>query len=148
MPLMASPKISVGSDIKYFCTRCQLELGHTVLAMMSGEPARVRCNTCRSERNYRAKKAVETILRSNTPRPKIVRPDLFHQKLQASLMKTPKTYRIDQSFEMDDVVQHPSFGKGVVIKLSYPDRVEILFQDQSRVLACKLAKPEDESDEV
>lgn len=39
---------------------------------------------------------------------------------------------------MDDIVQHPVFGKGVVLKLSFPDRMEVLFPDQSRVLVCKL----------
>src|SRR5437879_997779 len=104
---MVSPKLVVGSDIKYLCSKCNLELGHTIVAMVSGVPVRVRCNTCRTERNYRQKKTVDAILRTNTPRPKIVRPDLFQEKLRASAMKTPKKYRIDESFDVNDVVDHP-----------------------------------------
>ncbi|MDB5036631.1 MAG: hypothetical protein JWQ35_159 [Bacteriovoracaceae bacterium] len=135
---MALTKLAVGSDIKYLCSKCNLELSHTIIAMIGSEPARIRCNTCRTERNYRRKKVTDLILRPGAPRPKIMRPDMFQAKLQENLMKTPKTYRIDQSFEVNDVIQHPSFGKGVVIKAMFPDRVEVLFQDQSRVLMCKL----------
>ena len=138
MNVMGARKLAVGSDIKYLCTKCQLELGHTIVAMVGSEPARIRCNTCRTERNYRQKTSVEAILKSSSPKPKIVRPDLFQAKLQENLMKTQKPYRIYQNFELNDVIQHPTFGQGVVIKLSFPDRVEVLFKDQSRVLMCKL----------
>ncbi len=137
---MAAQKLQVGSDIVYHCTKCDLDLGHTIVAMVGAEPVRVRCNTCRTERNYRAKKTVEAILRPSSVRPKIVRPDLYQQKLQDNLMKTPKNYRIDATFEMNDVVIHSKFGKGVVIRLQPPDRVEILFQDESRVLMCKFSE--------
>src|SRR2546422_867426 len=43
----------VGADIDAWCTRCKMNLGHTILAMVSGRPVRVRCNTCQGEHNYR-----------------------------------------------------------------------------------------------
>src|SRR5437588_9021934 len=44
----------VGGDVDAFCTRCKMELGHTILAMVGSRPARVRCNTCQGEHNYRS----------------------------------------------------------------------------------------------
>lgn len=135
---MTFTKIAVGSDVVYHCSRCSLDLGHTVVAMVGNQPARVRCNTCKSERNFRQKKTVDAILKSFAPRPKIIRPDLYQEKIQANLMKNTKPYRTDASFELDDVIEHKVFGKGVVIKVVFPDRVEVLFKDQSRVLMCRL----------
>src|SRR3954462_8059466 len=43
----------VGGDIDSWCTRCKMTLGHTILAMVGSKPARVRCNTCQGEHNYR-----------------------------------------------------------------------------------------------
>src|SRR5207302_3841179 len=43
----------VGGDVDAFCTRCKMELGHTILAMVGARPVRVRCNTCGGEHNYR-----------------------------------------------------------------------------------------------
>jgi hypothetical protein len=53
-------------------------------------------------------------------------------------MKNPKTYRADQPFEMKDVINHPKFGKGIVIRIQPPDRMEVLFPDESRILVCAL----------
>ena len=49
--------LKVGEDIDAWCTRCKMSLGHTILAIVSGRPARVRCNTCQGEHNYRGSTA-------------------------------------------------------------------------------------------
>lgn len=42
-----------GDDVDAYCTRCKIDLTHTVLAMADEEtPERVRCNTCGSEHRY------------------------------------------------------------------------------------------------
>src|SRR2546422_898504 len=45
--------LRVGGDIDAWCTRCKMNLGHTILALVGTRPARVRCNTCHGEHNYR-----------------------------------------------------------------------------------------------
>ena len=44
----------VGGEVDVFCTRCKMELGHTILAMVGQTIARVQCNTCRGQHAYRA----------------------------------------------------------------------------------------------
>ena len=47
----------IGKDVKGFCSRCKLNLAHTVLTVTAGQkPDRVRCNTCKSERTFRPAK--------------------------------------------------------------------------------------------
>jgi hypothetical protein len=42
-----------GDDIDAYCTRCKMDLTHTVLTMATLElPERVRCNTCGSEHRF------------------------------------------------------------------------------------------------
>src|SRR5512144_3184296 len=42
-----------GDDTDAYCTRCKMDLTHTVLAMADElTPERVRCNTCGSEHRY------------------------------------------------------------------------------------------------
>ncbi|PIR23006.1 MAG: hypothetical protein COV44_04605 [Deltaproteobacteria bacterium CG11_big_fil_rev_8_21_14_0_20_45_16] len=146
MPL---PKISVGSDIVYHCSKCKLELGHRIVAMMGNEPARVRCNTCYSERNYRRAKPPADpnprVRASSAPRPKLSgrqNEEFYHQKLKEAATRTDIPYRIDISPALGDPVQHKVFGRGVVLKLIPPDRVDIIFKDQVRTLACKIVPPE------
>lgn len=131
--------MKVGEDFKYFCSRCQLELGHRILAMVGTQPARLRCNTCFSERNYRQKREpkISVAERRRPSARQLKSEDFYAQKIQSTLMKTPKPYRIDVEVESDDVVDHKIFGRGVVLKVIPPDRMEILFREEVKVLACK-----------
>jgi CxxC motif-containing protein len=148
--MSSAKKVQVGGDIPYHCPKCDLKLSHTVLAMVGSEPARVKCNTCKSERNYsraratgsggvrtQGRKKVEVVSGSG-PKPKHHSVDLYNEKLQASVMKTPKAFNINESFEEGDVIEHKKFGKGVVLKVIPPDRMEVIFRDETRALACKI----------
>ena len=42
-----------GGEADSFCTRCRMVLAHTILALEGGKPARVECNTCHGQHNYR-----------------------------------------------------------------------------------------------
>lgn len=127
-----------GSEILYDCPRCNLKLGHTILAMVSNQPARVRCNTCKSERNYRRKSPQR---RENKTTPAVERKRsgptdtaFYNELLKKSYDRTPKSYRATEPFAEGDVIEHISFGKGVVSKLIFPDRMEVVFPDEIRVL--------------
>jgi len=134
---MSQNQARVGGDIKQLCSRCNLELTHTVLAVVGNTPARIRCNTCRSERNYKAPK-LQTILRSpREPRAKVSDEGLYQRKLKENATKPEKAYRIDAELAANDLVNHSVFGRGVVLKTIPPDRAEILFKEQSRVLVCR-----------
>src|SRR3989338_6304790 len=95
---MVKQKLKVGGYMKYYCSRCKLELGHTVVAMINNQPARVKCDTCKTEHNYRVKKNIDQILRHEPQkiRPKTYHPELYQQKLKEASSKAPKPYRIDE----------------------------------------------------
>jgi hypothetical protein len=46
---------SVGGDIDAWCTKCKLELGHTITALVDNLPKKVKCNTCSAQHIFRAK---------------------------------------------------------------------------------------------
>ena len=45
----------VGGEVVAFCTKCRMDLAHTIIAMDGTKPARVQCNTCNGQHNYRGK---------------------------------------------------------------------------------------------
>lgn len=140
---MPANSLNVGAEIKYLCPRCQLELAHTVLAMIGRDPVRIRCNTCRSERNYRAPKAFEprSERKAATTRAPVADESLYHKRLKEHATRPEKTYSMNETFEMNDIVIHPTFGRGIVIRTIFPDRLEVLFKEQSRVLMGKILPP-------
>lgn len=48
---MREPRL--GDDIDDFCVRCKRVMNHSVVSVVNGEPAKVRCRTCHSDHDYR-----------------------------------------------------------------------------------------------
>jgi hypothetical protein len=66
----------LGDDIDDFCVRCKRIMNHSVVSVMNGAPAKVRCRTCHSDHDYRHEQA---------PPPKV---DLRKQALFNEVLKT------------------------------------------------------------
>lgn len=52
--------------------------------------------------------------------------------------ETPKPYAMSGVFALQDFIEHPAFGRGEVIKLTPPDKMDILFQEGVKTLRCKV----------
>lgn len=50
--------------------------------------------------------------------------------------KTPLHYKMSGSFKKDDIIDHDTFGKGVVIDSDYK-KIDVLFSDKLRTLVCE-----------
>ncbi len=48
---MREPRL--GDDIDDFCVRCKRIMNHSVVSVINGEPAKVRCRTCHSDHDFR-----------------------------------------------------------------------------------------------
>jgi len=46
-------KPAAGEHTACYCTKCKMDLGHTIVAMVGDKIIRVKCRTCGSEHNYR-----------------------------------------------------------------------------------------------
>ncbi|NUN12344.1 MAG: hypothetical protein HUU55_01765 [Myxococcales bacterium] len=49
--------IAVGRDIDGWCTRCKMDLAHTIVAMVDVKVVQARCNTCHSVHKYHVPKS-------------------------------------------------------------------------------------------
>lgn len=113
-------------------------MNHTIVALVDGRPGRVECNTCKGIHNYRQ----PTVKKSAAaPRKRVTRkvdPDLV---LWAELSLDSKkgnavTYSLQGVFKPEQIINHPTFGLGKVVRLVPPNKVEILFQDGCKLLRC------------
>ena len=66
----------------------------------------------------------------------------LHSAWQESMVRlsaqTPRPYSMQEAFEVDSLLEHPSFGRGVVLKAIKPDKIDVLFEDGLKTLRCKL----------
>ena len=123
------------------CTKCKLLLTHTVVLHNSeGIVERVQCRTCGSEHKYHPekKKAAKKPVKKKKPAAKSRKPDaaaIFEQLAAKFQDKKPVPYTMQGSYQTDDVIDHKTFGKGIVTGVSY-QKMEVAFADASRLLVC------------
>jgi hypothetical protein len=134
-------KTPVAQNVVTMCTKCKMELSHAVIAHnAAGIIAKVKCHTCGSEHKYSpAKKkapakTVKTKKRSTRTK-KVDYGKEFEKLAEKFKEKTPVHYSMSGSFRADDVIDHRTFGRGIVTSVSY-QKMEVAFPDRPRVLVC------------
>jgi hypothetical protein len=131
--------LKVGEDIDAWCTRCKMSLGHTILAIVSGRPARVRCNTCQGEHNYRGSSAAPPKKGSWEPREVRERREAkpavtsWEALLAGKDLARARKYSAKETYAADEVIQHPSFGVGLVQEVR-GDKIQVAFKADVKTL--------------
>lgn len=147
-----------GSEVLAYCGSCKMDLMAVILAMNGASIARVQCKTCKGERAYRAPKGVKepgaagtvssTTTRKTAPKAKEPEPRgvpvaiEWKRLLDDAVAKKNRriTYIPKETFILGDIVDHPSFGPGIVTKLHFPNKAEIIFQNDVKLLVHSLGK--------
>ena len=50
-------ELRLGDIIDDFCVKCKRLTNHSIVSLVNGEPAKVRCRTCYSDHDYRHEQA-------------------------------------------------------------------------------------------
>jgi hypothetical protein len=142
--------LSAGSEIDAWCTKCRLDLGHRIVAMVLTKPKRVECQTCGSQHNYRAPKTLGSakLVQGRTSRPPSSVPrvtakaraeaDRIHDwesRVNGQPGNAFTRYSMERSYKEGELVSHRKFGDGFVVALRGGGKVEIMFRDGIRTLA-------------
>jgi hypothetical protein len=121
----------VGGEVDAFCTRCQLLLAHTVIAMVGAVPVKVECNTCRNVHRFRGASTAVKRPATRTPRGG---PTLSFEQMLATYTAAPRQYASTGLFSTGDVVDHAAFGRGFVSGMKDPGKVEVTFRSGVKTL--------------
>lgn len=146
---MAKP-LEAGSEIDAWCTKCRMDLGHRVVAMLDGRPKRVECQTCNSQHNYRAAKAPSAAPRARTrattgarsaastashrTKAEATRRNEWEARVLGQAATAFARFSVERTFAVGDLVLHKKFGEGYVTELLEGRKVSILFRDGPRTL--------------
>ena len=131
--------LRVGGDIDAWCTRCKMNLGHTILALVGTRPARVRCNTCHGEHNYRRDGGDGPRKGSWEPREarerREARPSVtsWEALLAGKDLSRARKYSAKEKYAADELIQHPSFGIGLVQEVR-GDKIQVAFKADVKTL--------------
>ncbi|HEY1086582.1 MAG TPA: hypothetical protein VGE37_02770 [Archangium sp.] len=145
--------IRVGGEVDAACGKCELNLAHTIIAMVGQKIVKVKCNTCGNEHQFRGTQplvkatsfaapkrassgSASAPKRSSAATVTVSWDDQFKGK---DLTKAKK-YSPRETFVVDDVVDHPTFGLGLV-RAVRGDKVEIAFKQEDKTLVHGKAPP-------
>jgi hypothetical protein len=107
-------------------------LAHTIEAMVGSKPARVTCNTCKSQHSYKAQ-APGTRASSGSPRaPK--RSTSYQSLMKAKESTAARAYSTTTTYVLGDYLDHPTFGRGVATAVKDGSKIEVLFETGSKTL--------------
>ncbi len=144
---MPNTEKTAGDHVDARCTRCRVTTNHTIIAMVGDRPARVRCNTCGGDHNYRPLSQAKPAKPAATAGVKPARRNAADRRREAlqeewqELTASPGLtvpYSMDRAFRLDDLIEHPTFGVGVVKAVIKPNKIEVLFASGTKSLRCKL----------
>jgi hypothetical protein len=123
----------IGTEVLSFCGRCKLPLTHTIVSITKkGTVDRCECKTCGAVHKYRDPKKVK-----GASAPKKASPQEVWKKAMADPKAPPKPYIMAAEFNAEDIIDHPSFGKGFVVELIEPNKLRVVFESGEKVLIHK-----------
>jgi hypothetical protein len=136
-------ELKVGGELDAWCTSCRLMKWHTIVALVDGKPAKVECQGCNKQHQYRAQppgsgeKPEKAPRAPRAPRARSARsaaatPAVDFETLLAGRAADARVYSPNETYALNDVVRHPTFDVGVVTATPAPQKIEIAFRDGSR----------------
>jgi hypothetical protein len=129
----------VGGEVDALCTRCELVLAHTVIAMVGAAPVKVECNTCHGVHKYRGASGPKDRAlppKGRTPRaPRAEKVTIsFEELLAGRKVDAAAPYSAKRSYAVDDVLDHPIFGRGFVSVVRDGGKIEVTFRTDVKIL--------------
>ena len=157
-------KGEVGREIQAYCSKCKVDTIHMITSIEAGVISRVMCRLCLSYHKYKAaqsqdnekevnvkrsaatktKKAasstVKTTKTASKAAPKQPRKtrakktESWDDLILTVNEKDAVTYTIDGAYDDGMVLNHKAFGLGVIKNILSEKKMEVVFQDGTKIL--------------
>lgn len=163
---MSEKKLKIAGEVDSYCTKCKLDLSHRIISMTGDKPHQVECLTCRSHHLYRKPKSAPPDPSSKPSRASSSGASSGEKRAKTGSSvsakalaaaaaenarertwekvvsgKTPadfKPYRTTSTFGYNDLIHHSKFGDGYVVVVHDGKKMDVMFKDGVRTLACGL----------
>ena len=140
-----------GQEIDSQCLKCKRVTNHIIIAMAEEKIAKVECNVCGASHKYRPPKikkpkAVKKkkAVAKKTPKKPIneIKAEAHFEEIMDGLdPSTAKPYSMTETFRKNDLIDHSSFGLGLITSTILPNKIEVTFKVGSKILICNLKNP-------
>jgi hypothetical protein len=141
-----------GENIDAHCLKCKHVLAHIVMYEVNGSISKVKCKTCGAEHKYRGvkppaqkkgpterglkEKRTKAAVGKMAVNPAPIQWETRRRNLDPEIPVKP--YRIQDHYQVSDVIRHPAFGLGFIEKIVTNNRMEVLFQEAIKSMAMNI----------
>jgi hypothetical protein len=129
-------KTSPGKNIESYCTKCKVNLDHTIMAMDGEAIEKVRCRICGSSHKYRNPLVAQKVRKPGAKKGvgEEATAAIVWDACLVEAKGKERDYSMASKYHRGDIVNHQTFGKGIVMKL-YANKCDMLFKDRERLMA-------------
>jgi hypothetical protein len=114
-------------------------LAHVVMAKVESQVKKVKCHTCGSEHVYRGTTA--PVAKPATKRraaPATIRASDYDLLMKGRDLTRARKYKPAVTFDKNEIVDHPTFGMGIVVKEKDGNKIDVAFRDGLKTLVHRL----------
>ena len=138
-------KLEAGNEITSHCLKCKDNTNHTIIALVDGKVAKVECNVCKAKHKYRPEKPAKAVAAKKKPTArataaaaaKLAKIEAHFEELVAGRDEAVAlAYSMTDTFKRNDLINHPMFGLGVVSEIVMPNKIEVVFRQETKLMLC------------
>lgn len=134
--------VEVGKEILSYCGKCKLALAHVIISVnKKGGVDRCECKTCGNKHKYRDpdKQTKSRAKAKVTPKKAAVSSEERWNKAIADAKGIPISYEMSGEYSQGSLIDHHTFGTGIVEELIGDNKIKVIFKDGTKVLIHKRA---------
>ncbi len=125
----------VGKNIESYCGKCKVNRDHAIMTMDGEKVVKVRCKMCGSMHKYKNPLDAQKVRKPRAKKGGEAKTaELVWAASLAEAKGKERDYNMALKYRVGDIVNHQTFGKGIVVKL-YSNKCDMLFKDRERLMA-------------
>jgi hypothetical protein len=135
---MSSTPMAVGTHLRIRCSTCKRVQLHVITALSGSRVDQIQCKVCLRSRKYRTKDGANgSSKRRRQEAAEVIPPEVIWKKLlEAASERKTIPYTFDKQYQVHDLINHDTFGLGVVTDLPGPDKARVAFKEGELLLIC------------
>lgn len=123
-----------GGNIQSYCGKCTTARDHTIMTMEGDTVIKVRCQNCGSMHKFSDPLVVHKVRKPSVKKDDAATAEAVWAAGLAEAKGKERDYSMASKYRIGDIVNHLTFGKGIVKKL-YSNKCDMLFKDRERLMA-------------
>jgi hypothetical protein len=129
--------VGVGDEVEMPCSKCGTGRVHAIVAKVKDRIAKIRCNTCGHLVRYKDPNAKTRPRKQAKMTPK----ERWEALVSKSSGRKRTAYVLTGSFGENDLIDHSTFGLGVVTQVLPDRKMHVIFEEGEKMLVNERIPP-------